>query len=128
MLRVAHSGQALAPRHVALVLNGEHDNGGAGKTWQVALTELHEGLVGSPLQGVIASGRGEIGRHAWVRRVSRDVHVDLIASTSKLTVRATTVRGSPRVAETVKHVPEQGWKAGMVQLVVTEPSIGPRVT
>jgi hypothetical protein len=91
------------------------------------LTELHEGLVGSPLQGVvevITGGRGEPGRHARVRRVSRDIHVDLTASTPELTVWATMVRGSPCVAETVKHVPEQGRKAGTVQPIATEPSIG----
>jgi hypothetical protein len=47
MLRVTHSGQALAPRRVAFILNREHDNGGVGKARQVALTELHEGLVAS---------------------------------------------------------------------------------
>jgi hypothetical protein len=49
MLGVTHSGQTLTPRLVALVLNEEQGNGGADKTRQVALTELHEGLVGSPL-------------------------------------------------------------------------------
>jgi hypothetical protein len=95
----------------------------------VALTELREGLVGRPLQGVVevvAGGRGEPGRHARVRRVSRDVHVDLAASTPELTVWAPTVRGSPRVAETVEHIPEQGRKDWMVQLVTTEPSVGPK--
>jgi hypothetical protein len=94
----------------------------------VALTELREGLVGSPLHGVIevvAGGRGEPGRHAWVRRVSRDVHVDLTASMPELTVWATMVRGRPRVAETVKHVPEQGRKARTVQPITTEPSVDP---
>jgi hypothetical protein len=94
----------------------------------VALTELREGLVGSPLQGVIevvAGGRGEPSHHAQVRRVSRDVHVDLTTSTPKLTVRVTMVRRSPRVAEMVKHVPEQGQKVGTVQHVATEPSVGP---
>jgi hypothetical protein len=83
MLGDTHSGQVLAPRHVALILNREQGDGGAGKSRQVALTKLCEGLVGSPLQGVvevIADGRGELGRHAWVRRVSRGVQVDLIAS------------------------------------------------
>jgi hypothetical protein len=64
--------------------------------------ELREGLVGSPLQGVIeviAGGRGVPGHHARVGRVSRDVHVDLVAFTLELTVWATTVRGSPRVSE-----------------------------
>jgi hypothetical protein len=51
--------------------------------------------------------------------------VDLAASTAELMVRATMVCGSPRVATTVKHVPEQGQKAGTVQPVATKPSIGP---
>jgi hypothetical protein len=66
-LGVAHSGQVLTPRRVALVLDREHGNGGAGKVRQVALKEHREGLVGSPLQGVIevvAGGRGEPSRHA----------------------------------------------------------------
>jgi hypothetical protein len=94
----------------------------------VVLTELHEGLMGSPLQGVIevvVGGRGEPDRHARVGRVSRDVHVDLAASTSELRVRVTTVRGSPRVAEIMKCVLEQSRKAGTVQPVITEPSVGP---
>jgi hypothetical protein len=89
MLGVAHSDQALAPRRVALILNGEQGNGGARKAQQVALIELCEGLVGNPLQGVIevvAAGRGEPGRHARVRRVSRDIHVDLTAAPPELMV------------------------------------------
>jgi hypothetical protein len=108
--------------------NKEYGNGGAGKAWQVVLTELREGLVGSSLQGVvevIAGGRGEPGHHAWVERVSQDAHVDLTASMPELTVWVTTVRGSPGVVKTVKHVPEQGQKARTVQPVATEPSIGP---
>jgi hypothetical protein len=73
--------------------------------------------VGSPLQGVIevvAGGRGELGHHARVRRVSRDVPVDLAASPPELTVRVTTVCVSPRVAEMVEHVPEQCQKARTV--------------
>jgi hypothetical protein len=57
--------------------------------------------------------------------VSRDVYVDLAASTSELTVRVATVRGSPRVAETVQHVLEQGQKAGTVQPIAPKPSVGP---
>jgi hypothetical protein len=86
--------------------------------------------VGSPLHGateVIANGHGEPGHHARVGRVSQDIHVDLTVSTPELIVRATTVRGSPRVAEMVKHVPEQGRKTRTVQPITTEPSIGPRV-
>jgi hypothetical protein len=33
------------------------------------------------------------------------------------------VRGEPRVAEAVQHVPKQGGKPGAVQPVTTEPSI-----
>jgi hypothetical protein len=33
------------------------------------------------------------------------------------------VRGKPRVAEAVQHVPEQGGKPGAVQPVTTEPPI-----
>jgi hypothetical protein len=51
--------------------------------------------------------------------------MDLTALRPKLTVWVTTVRGSPRVAKTVKHVPEQGRKAGMVQPVATDLSVGP---
>jgi hypothetical protein len=84
--------------------------------------------MGSALQGVIeviTGGPGEPSRHAWVGRVSQDVHVDLTASTPKLMARATMVHRSPRVAKTMKHVPEQGRKAGTVQPVATEPSTGP---
>jgi hypothetical protein len=51
--------------------------------------------------------------------------MDLAAFMPELTVWVTTVRESPRVAETVKHVSKQGQKAGTVQPVATEPSIGP---
>jgi hypothetical protein len=94
----------------------------------VALIELREGLVGNPLQGVIevvAGGRGEPGCHARVRRVGRDVHVDLAASTPELTVWAAMVCGSLCVTKTVEHVPEQGRKVETVQPVTTEPSVGP---
>jgi hypothetical protein len=94
----------------------------------VVLTELYEGLVGSPLQGVIeviAGGCGAPGRHAQVGRVSQDVHVDLAVSMPELTVWTTTVRGCPRVAKTVKRVLEQGQPAGTVQPVTRKPSIGP---
>jgi hypothetical protein len=119
-LGVTYSGQALTPRRVTLVLNGEQGNGGADEARQVALTELRGGLVGSHLQSVIeviASSRGELGRHARVVGVSRDIHVDLTASTPELTVWAATVRGSPRVAEMVEHVLEQSQKARTVQPV-----------
>jgi hypothetical protein len=52
-LRVTNDGHALTPHHVALVPNGEQGDGGVTEDRQVALTELREGLVGSPLQSVI---------------------------------------------------------------------------
>jgi hypothetical protein len=61
---------------------------------------------------VIALSRGEPSHHARVGGVSRDTHTDLTTSTPELTVWATTVRGSPRVAKAVQHVPEQGREAG----------------
>jgi hypothetical protein len=48
-LVVTNGGYALTPHRVALILNGEQGDGGVAKDWQVALTELCEGLVGSPL-------------------------------------------------------------------------------
>jgi hypothetical protein len=93
----------------------------------VALIELREGLVGSPLQSVIevvTPSRGKPSRHGRVGGVSRDVHMDLAAPQSKLTVRAAAIRGKPCVTEAVQHVPEQGGKPGAVQPVTTEPSIG----
>jgi hypothetical protein len=114
MLEVTHGSQAFTPHHVALILDGEQSNGGAGEAWQMALIELREGLMGSPLQSVIeviAYSRGEPGHHAQVGGMS------LAASMPKLVVRAATVRGSPRVAEMVQHIPEQGRKAGTVQHV-----------
>jgi hypothetical protein len=75
----------------------------------VALTKLHEVLVGNPLQSVIefiTRSRGEPSRHARVGGVSQDVHVDLTVSTPKLTVWVATVRRDPRVAKVVRHVPE----------------------
>jgi hypothetical protein len=82
--------------------------------------------VGSPLQSVIevvVPSCGEPSHHARVGGVSRDVHMDLAASTPELMVRATTVRGSPRVAKTVQHVPEQGRKPRMVHPIAAVPSI-----
>jgi hypothetical protein len=84
--------------------------------------------MGSPLQSVVevvADSHGEPGRHARVRGVSQDVHVDLTASTPELMVWVATVRGSPRMAKMLEHVPEQSWNAGTVQPITTEPSIGP---
>jgi hypothetical protein len=48
-LRVTNGGHALTLHCVALILNGEQGDGSVTEDWQVALTELHEGLVGSPL-------------------------------------------------------------------------------
>jgi hypothetical protein len=73
----------------------------------------------------VAGGCGEPCRHAWVGRVSRDVHMDLTTSTPEVTVRATTIHGSPCVAEMVEHVPEQDRKVRTVKPVTTEPSVGP---
>jgi hypothetical protein len=52
-LGVTDGGHVLTPHRVALILNGEQGNGGVTENWQLALTELREGLVGSPLQSVI---------------------------------------------------------------------------
>jgi hypothetical protein len=52
-LGVTDGGHALTPHCVALVPNGEQDNGGVTENWQVVLIELREGLVGSPLQSVV---------------------------------------------------------------------------
>jgi hypothetical protein len=93
----------------------------------VALTKLHEVLVGNPLQSVIefiTRSRGEQSRHARVGGVSQDVHVDLTVSTPKLTVWVATVRRDPRVAKVVQHVPEQGRKARTVQPIAMNPSVG----
>jgi hypothetical protein len=48
-LRVANGGYALSPHRIALIPNGEQGDGGVTEDWQVVLTELHEGLLGSPL-------------------------------------------------------------------------------
>jgi hypothetical protein len=93
----------------------------------VALTELHEGLVGSPLQSVVevvTPSRGKPSRHGQVGGVSRNVHMDLAAPQPELTVRMAMVHGKTRVAEAVQHVPKQGGKPGAVQPVTTEPSVG----
>jgi hypothetical protein len=126
-LGVADGSHVLAPHYVALILNGEQGNGGVVEDWQVVLTQLHEGLVGSPLQSVIdvvTSSRGTPSRHGRVGRVSRNVHMDLAAPQAELMIWAAAVRGKPRIAEAVQHVPEQGGKPGAVQPVATEPSVG----
>jgi hypothetical protein len=48
-LRVANDGYTLTPHRVALISNGEQGDGGVTENQEVALTELREGLVGSPL-------------------------------------------------------------------------------
>jgi hypothetical protein len=126
-LRVADGGHVLTPHRVALIPNGEQGNDGVTENWQVALTELCEGLVGSPLQSVVEAvtpSRGKPSRHGWVGGVSRNVHMDLAAPQPELTVRMTMVCGKPRVAEAVQHVPKQGGKPRAVQPVTTEPSVG----
>jgi hypothetical protein len=50
--------------------------------------------------------------------------MDLTTSTPELTVRVAMVRGSPRVAKAVEHVPEQGRKDETVQPITTKPSVG----
>jgi hypothetical protein len=49
-LRVADGGHTLTPHSVAFVTNGEQGDSGVIEDWQVVLTELCEGLVGSTLQ------------------------------------------------------------------------------
>jgi hypothetical protein len=123
-LRVATGDHTLTPHCIALISNGEQGDSGAIEDWQVALTELHEDLVCSPLQSVVADSCGTPSHHGQIRGVSRDVHMDLATSTPKLTVWVTTVCRSPRVAKVVQHVPEQGGKTGAVQPVATELSVG----
>jgi hypothetical protein len=129
-LGVIDGGHVLTPHHVALVLNGEQGKGGVAENRQVVLTELREGLVGSPLQSVVevvTPSHGKPSRHGRVGGVSRNVHMDLSVPQPELTVRTATVCGIPRVAEAVQYVPKQGGKPGAVQPVTTEPSVGTRV-
>jgi hypothetical protein len=56
--------------------------------------------------------------------VSRDIQVDLIASMPELMIWAAMVHESPRVTETMQHIPEQGRETGMVQPISTKPSAG----
>jgi hypothetical protein len=108
-LRVANSGHVLTPYRVALILNGEQSFGSVTEDRQVVLIELHEGLVGSPLQSVIevvTPSRGKPNRHGWVGGVSWNVHMDLAAPQPELMVRAAMVHGKPRVTKAVQHVPE----------------------
>jgi hypothetical protein len=79
-LRVADGSHALTPHRVALVPNGEQGNSGVTENWQVVLTELREGLVGSPLQSVVevvTPSHGKPSHHGRVGGVSRNVHMDL---------------------------------------------------
>jgi hypothetical protein len=111
-LGVADGGHALTPHRVTHVLNGKQGNGGVAENWQVALTELREGLVGSPLRSdveVIPSSHGKPSCHGRVGGVSRNVHMDLAA---------------PQPELTVQHVPKQGGKPGAAQPVTMEPSVG----
>jgi hypothetical protein len=81
-LGVTDGGHALTPHRIALVSNGDQDNSGVTENWQVVLTELREGLVGSPLQSVVEDvtpNRGKSSCHDWVGGVSRNVHMDLAA-------------------------------------------------
>jgi hypothetical protein len=72
-LRVTDGGHASTPHHVLLIPNGEQGNGGVTENRQVALIELREGLVGSPLQSVvevITSSRGKLSHHGQFDGVS----------------------------------------------------------
>jgi hypothetical protein len=125
-LGVANDGHALTPHRVALVPNGEQDDGGVTEDRQVELTELRESLVGSPLQSVIkvvTSSRGKPSRHDRVGGVSQNVHMDHVAPQPELMVWRATECRNPRVAKAVQHVPEQGGKTGAVQPITTEPSV-----
>jgi hypothetical protein len=93
----------------------------------VVLTELHEGLMDNPLQGVIkvvAPHSSEPSSHARVGGVSQDVQVDPEASAPELMVQVAVVRGSPRVTELMQHIPEQGRKPGTVYPIATVSSVG----
>jgi hypothetical protein len=50
--------------------------------------------------------------------------MDLAVPQSELMVWTAAIRGKPRVAEAVQHVPKQGGKPGAVQPVTTELSVG----
>jgi hypothetical protein len=126
-LGVADGSHALSPHRVALVPNEEQGNGGVTENWQVALIELREGLVGSPLQSVVEIvplSRGKPSRHGRVGGVSRNVHMDLAAPQPELAVWTAAIRGKPHVAEAMQHIQKQGGKSGAVQPVTTEPSVG----
>jgi hypothetical protein len=125
-LRVTNGVYTLTPHRVALILNGEQGDSDIIEDRQVVLTELREGLVGSPLKRVVevvTPSRGKPSHHGWVSGVSRNVHMDLAAPQPELTVRAATVRGKSLVAEAVQHVLKQGGKPRAVQPVAMEPSV-----
>jgi hypothetical protein len=93
---IAIGDQALTPRWVAHVPDGEQGHSDASEAWQVVLTELCEGPVCNPLQSVvevISRSHGEPSHQARVQGVSRDVHVNLTTPTSKLMVQAAAVGG-----------------------------------
>jgi hypothetical protein len=76
---------------------------------QVELTEIREGLVGSPLQSVIeviTLSHGKPSRHGRVGGVSWNIHMDLVVPQPELTVWAAMVRGKPRVIKALQYVPE----------------------
>jgi hypothetical protein len=126
-LEVVDGGHALTPHCVALIPNGEQGNGGVTENWQVALTELHEGLVGSPLQSVVEVvplSHGKPSGHGQVGGVSRNAHMDHAAPQPELMVQTTAICRTTHVAEAVQHVLEQGGKPGAVQPITTEPSVG----
>jgi hypothetical protein len=126
-LGVADGGHTLTPHRAALILNGEQSNGGVTEHRQVVLTELREGLVGSPLQSVVEvvpSSRGKSSRYGLVGGASRNVHMDLAAPQPELMVRTAAICRKLRVAEAVQHVPEQGGEPGAVQPITMEPSVG----
>jgi hypothetical protein len=125
-LQVTNGGYALTPHRVALILNGEQGDGCVTEDRQVALIELREGMVGSPLQSVIdviTLSHGKPSHHGRVSGVSWNVHMDLAMPQPELTVWAAAIRGKPCVAEAVQHITEQGGKLRAVQPVTTESSI-----
>jgi hypothetical protein len=94
-LGVTDGGHALTPHRVALISNREQGNGDVTENRQVALTELREGLVGSPLQSVVevvTLSRGKPSLQGRVSGVSQNVHMDLAAPQPELTVRTTATR------------------------------------
>jgi hypothetical protein len=130
-LGVTDDGHALTPHCIALIPNGEQGNGSVTENWQVALTELREELLGSPLQSVIevvTPSRGKPSCHDRVGGVSRNVHMDLVVPQPKLTVWTTTVRREPRVAEVVQHISEQGGNPGRCNPSQRNHLSAPRVT